>query len=86
MQFPVLFQGEEEIYDEHKTSLDEALGFLDVFLEGNDFVAGKNLTVADCCLVASVSSIVVSNKILRLLVVLNESVVCRVGHYSIFKC
>ncbi|KAJ3646015.1 hypothetical protein Zmor_023627 [Zophobas morio] len=56
--FPVLFQGEEEIYDEHKTSLDEALGFLDVFLEGNDFVAGKNLTVADCCLVASVSSIV----------------------------
>lgn len=48
-----------EILDEHKTALEEALGFLDVFLEGNDFVAGNNLTVADCSLVASVSSIVV---------------------------
>lgn len=56
----MLFLGEEEILDEHKTSLDEALGFLDIFLEGNDFVAGNKLTAADCSLVASVSSIVVS--------------------------
>lgn len=48
-----------EVFDEHKTALDEALGFLDVFLEGNDFVTGNNLTVADCSLAASVSSIVV---------------------------
>lgn len=59
LQFPVLFLGEIEIPDEYKTALDEALGFLDVFLEGNDFVAGNKLTVADCCIVASVSSIVV---------------------------
>jgi glutathione S-transferase len=59
-QFPVLFLGEEEILDEHKTSLDEALGFLDVFLDGSNFAAGKDLTVADCSLVASISSIVVS--------------------------
>ncbi|EFA06571.1 glutathione S-transferase 1 [Tribolium castaneum] len=56
--FPVLFLGEDEILDEHKTALDEALGFLDIFLEGNSFVAGDKLTVADCSLVASVSSIV----------------------------
>ncbi|XP_019868564.1 glutathione S-transferase 1 [Aethina tumida] len=56
--FPVLFLGENQIYDEHKQSLEEALGFLDVFLQDNDFVAGSNLTIADCSLVASVSTIV----------------------------
>lgn len=45
--------------DELKQPLEEALGFLDVFLDGHDYVAGDNLTVADCCLAASVSSIVV---------------------------
>lgn len=59
LQFPVLFLGENQIYDEHKQSLEEALGFLDVFLQDNDFVAGSNLTIADCSLVASVSTIVV---------------------------
>lgn len=56
--FPILFLGEDQIFDEHKQPLEEALGYLDVFLEGNDFVAGNKLTVADCSLVASVSSIV----------------------------
>ncbi|KAJ8970727.1 hypothetical protein NQ317_017385 [Molorchus minor] len=55
--FPVLFRGEDQIYDEHKTPLEEALGFLDVFLEGNDFVAGNKLTIADCSLVATISGI-----------------------------
>lgn len=55
----MLFLGEIEVRDEDKTALDEALGFLDVFLEGNDFVAGNKLTIADCSLVASVSTIVV---------------------------
>ncbi|KAG5890147.1 hypothetical protein JTB14_010165 [Gonioctena quinquepunctata] len=53
--FPVLFLGENEVLDEYKGPLEEALGFLDVFLEGNDFVCGKNLTIADCSLIASVS-------------------------------
>ncbi|XP_050305756.1 glutathione S-transferase 1-like [Anthonomus grandis grandis] len=56
--FPILFKGEDEIFDEHKQPLEEALGFLDVFLEGQKFVAGDHLTVADCCLASSVSSIV----------------------------
>lgn len=57
LQFPVLFLGEVEIYDEHRTALDEALGFLDVFLEGCTFAAGNTLTIADCSLIASISSI-----------------------------
>ncbi|XP_057660257.1 glutathione S-transferase 1-like [Diorhabda carinulata] len=56
--YPILYMGEDQIYDEYKLPLEEALGFLDVFLEGNEFVAGKHLTIADCSLVASVSSIV----------------------------
>lgn len=61
-QFPIVYQGEDQILDETKQPLEEALGFLDVFLEGHDFVAGDKLTVADCSLVASVSSIMVSMK------------------------
>nr|QFU14631.1 glutathione S-transferase GSTd1 [Dendroctonus armandi] len=56
--FPILFLGEDQILDENKQPLEEALGFLDVFLDGNNYVAGDKLTVADCALAASVSSIV----------------------------
>ncbi|CAG9834574.1 unnamed protein product [Diabrotica balteata] len=56
--YPISHKGEDQIYDEHKRYLEEALGFLNVFLEGNDFVTGKHLTIADCSLVATVSSIV----------------------------
>ncbi|GJQ66646.1 hypothetical protein Trydic_g4615 [Trypoxylus dichotomus] len=56
--FPVLYLGEIEIPDELRAPLDEALGFLDVFLEGNNFVTGNTVTIADYALAASVSSIV----------------------------
>ncbi|XP_023021064.1 glutathione S-transferase 1 [Leptinotarsa decemlineata] len=56
--YPILYLGEDQILDEQKGPLEEALGFLDVFLEGNEFVCGDKLTIADCSLVASVSSIV----------------------------
>ncbi|VEN60652.1 unnamed protein product [Callosobruchus maculatus] len=55
--FPVLFQGLDIIPDEVKLPLEEALGFLDVFLQGQNFVTGNHLTIADCSLAASVSSI-----------------------------
>lgn len=50
------------IYDEHRTALDEALGFLDVFLEGQNFACGDKITIADCALAATVSSIAVSRE------------------------
>ncbi|ENN74627.1 hypothetical protein YQE_08747, partial [Dendroctonus ponderosae] len=58
IKFPILFLGEDQILDENKQPLEEALGFLDVFLDENSYVAGDKLTVADCSLAASVSSIV----------------------------
>lgn len=59
LQFPILFLGEDEIHDEKKTPLEEALGFLDIFLDGNLYVCGQNLTIADCSLAATVSTMAV---------------------------
>ncbi|XP_017769135.1 PREDICTED: glutathione S-transferase 1-like [Nicrophorus vespilloides] len=56
--FPVLFLGEVEIDEDKKASLEEAIGFLDIFLEGNNFMAGTNLTIADISIAASLSSII----------------------------
>ncbi|XP_066262499.1 glutathione S-transferase 1-like [Euwallacea similis] len=56
--YPIIYLGEDQILDELKQPLEEALGFLDVFLEGNNFVAGDKLTVADCSLVATVANLV----------------------------
>nr|WEU54062.1 glutathione s-transferase delta-1 [Protohermes costalis] len=55
--YPILFLNEKTIPDERKTSLNEALSFLDKFLEQSKWVAGENLTIADISCVASVSSI-----------------------------
>ncbi|XP_018334171.1 glutathione S-transferase 1-like [Agrilus planipennis] len=54
---PILFSGQDEVYDEHKIPLEEALGFLDIFLDEKNFVTGKTLTIADCFLIASISTI-----------------------------
>jgi glutathione S-transferase len=40
-----------------QSNFQEALGFLNGFLQGNNYVAGAHLTVADICCVASVSTI-----------------------------
>lgn len=37
-----------------------AMGFLNTFLEGSEYAAGKNLTLADCSLMATVSTYEVS--------------------------
>ncbi|GBP08096.1 Glutathione S-transferase D7 [Eumeta japonica] len=43
---PMIFQG--QAYDEEKAAkLNEALGWLNTMLEGRNFVAGNNLTIAD---------------------------------------
>lgn len=55
---PVLYLGKNAIDENHKASLHEALSYLDVFLEGSPWVAGGNMTIADCTCVASVSTLV----------------------------
>lgn len=45
-------------------SIGRALSFLDKFLEGENYVAGKNMTLADLSIVTTVSTIEVNNIIL----------------------
>ncbi|XP_034244110.1 glutathione S-transferase 1-like [Thrips palmi] len=54
--YPQMFGGAPK--DEEKLKkLEEALGFLNTFLEGSKFVAGDNITIADHSLLSSVSTI-----------------------------
>ena len=58
----MLFLGETRISDEKREKLNEAFGFLNTFLEGNEFVCGgENATLADLAILASITSIVVSS-------------------------
>lgn len=41
-----------------------ALSFLDKFLEGENYVAGKNMTLADLSIVSTVSTLEVNNRYL----------------------
>nr|XP_021189522.2 glutathione S-transferase D7 isoform X1 [Helicoverpa armigera]XP_021189523.2 glutathione S-transferase D7 isoform X1 [Helicoverpa armigera]XP_021189524.2 glutathione S-transferase D7 isoform X1 [Helicoverpa armigera]WRX05924.1 GSTD1m [Helicoverpa armigera] len=53
---PILFRGEE--YDDDKAAkLDEALGWLDSFLDGRAFVAGENLTIADISIIVTITNL-----------------------------
>lgn len=56
LYLPMLFRGEE--YDEQKADqLDEALGWLNTFLEGRAFVAGDNLTIADISIIVTITNL-----------------------------
>ncbi|XP_055641162.1 glutathione S-transferase 1-like isoform X2 [Toxorhynchites rutilus septentrionalis] len=54
---PIMRQGATTIPQEKKDALKEALGTLNGYLEGQEWVAGVNCTVADLCLVATVSTL-----------------------------
>lgn len=56
LQYPVIFGGAS--YDPAKLSkIEEAFKFLDTFLEGQEFAAGNELTLADLTLVSTVSTL-----------------------------
>ena len=59
LQEPVLYFGEPAFRPESVKGLEEALVMLDTVLGDNDFVAGGTATIADCCCIASVSTMVV---------------------------
>jgi len=53
--YPMIFAGADK--DPAKLEkINDAMKFLDIFLEGKDYAAGDNLTIADLALVASIST------------------------------
>lgn len=55
LQYPVIFGGAS--YDPAKlTKIEEAFKLFDTFLEGQEYSAGKDLTLADIALVTTVST------------------------------
>lgn len=65
--------GETKISNEKRETLFEALGWLNGFLEGQDYVAGNNLTLADLSTLTTISSFVVRRIIVFEKVVLSKS-------------
>ncbi|XP_048000279.1 glutathione S-transferase 1-like [Leguminivora glycinivorella] len=55
LYMPMIFQG-EEYNEENAAKLDEALGWLNSFLDGRAFVAGDNMTIADITMVVTLTN------------------------------
>jgi len=56
--FPIIYLGETTIPDDKRKALFEAFDWLNGFLQGNDYIAGPTVTVADLFAVSSMLSIV----------------------------
>lgn len=57
MQFPVMMAGAKKLDEKTKSSLAEAVAFLEGFLSETEFAACNHLTIADVALLASASTI-----------------------------
>lgn len=55
-QFPIVILDEKEISKEKLSAINEAYTFMNKFLESSQYVAGDDLTIADFCCVATVST------------------------------
>lgn len=55
-QFPIVILDEKEISKEKLSAINEAYTFLNKFLESSQYIAGDDLTIADFCCVATVST------------------------------
>ncbi|CAH0583127.1 unnamed protein product [Chrysodeixis includens] len=56
LYMPMLFRG-EDYNEESAQKLNEALGWLNTFLDGRAFVAGDNLTIADISMVVTMTNL-----------------------------
>ncbi|GLV42299.1 Glutathione S transferase E6 [Carabus blaptoides fortunei] len=56
LKFPMFFLGVKEISQKKADALIKGLVFLESFLENREWMAGDQLTIADLCIGASVSS------------------------------
>lgn len=53
---PIMFRGAKELDEEATDKIKEAYNFLEAFLDGREWLAGNDMTIADLCNVATVSS------------------------------
>uniref|UniRef100_A0A1B6EFS7 Uncharacterized protein n=1 Tax=Clastoptera arizonana TaxID=38151 RepID=A0A1B6EFS7_9HEMI len=53
---PVIFENKRKVDDENLTMLEEAFNTLNIYLDGQNWVAGDQITIADFSLIASVST------------------------------
>jgi glutathione S-transferase len=57
LQDPIIRGNKTSISDEDKAGADEIYGFLEAFLDGNNWIGADSVSVADYSLVSSVSSL-----------------------------
>lgn len=55
--YPAFFAGATTIPDDKRKALVEAFEYLNTYLQGNNWVAGNHVTIADLAILASVSSV-----------------------------
>ncbi|KYB28850.1 glutathione S-transferase 1 [Tribolium castaneum] len=53
---PVIYQSVKTVTSAQKDAIKESYNFLEKFLEGNDWVAGKSVTIADFSIVSSITT------------------------------
>ncbi|XP_063915032.1 glutathione S-transferase D7-like [Zophobas morio] len=53
----VLFKGKNSLDQEDRNAANKCYGFLESFLDGREWVAGENLSIADYSLLASISTL-----------------------------
>lgn len=56
LQFPIVILDEKEISKDKLSAINEAYTFMNTFLEASQYIAGDELTIADFCCVATVST------------------------------
>lgn len=67
LQFAIFSLGEKELSQENANAASEAFAFLEAFLENHKWMAGEQMTIADLCIGASVTSLATVHSVEKLM-------------------